>query len=76
MKDSSIRDWRNLYVKELEEKRKMAKIGEEVSVTTLSTKKRGKPPLLGERLDIHLQQLILNMRSRGTPVGTRSWAMV
>ena len=48
----------------------MAKIGEEVSVTTLSTKKRGKPPLLGECLDIHFQQPILNMRSRGTPAGT------
>ena len=51
-----------LNVKELEE---MVKMVEEVLVTTLLTKKRDKPPLLGKRLDIHLQQLILSMRLRG-----------
>jgi len=51
-----------LNVKELEE---MAKIVEEVLVTTLLTNKHDKPPLLGKRLDIHLQQLVLSMRLRG-----------
>ena len=39
-------------------------------VATLPAKKRGRPPLLGERLDGYLQQLIKSMRERGTPIGT------
>ena len=70
LKESSIRDRRNLYQKELAERSKMAKIGEEVCVDALPGKKRGKPPLLGEKLDGHLQEIILGMRSRGTPIGT------
>ena len=41
----------------------MAKIGEEVCVDVLPGKKRRKPPLLGEKLDGHLQEIILGMRS-------------
>ena len=70
LKESSVRDWRNSYQKELAERSKMAKIGEEVCVDALPGKKRGKPPLLGEKLDGHLQEIILGMRSRGTPIGT------
>lgn len=70
LKESSVRDWRNLYCKDLEEKRKKAKIGEAVCVDALPVKKRGKPPLLGEKLDKQLQQMIGDMRSRGTPIGT------
>ena len=40
----------------------MAKIGEEVCVDALPGKKRGKPPLLGETLDGHLQEIILSHR--------------
>ena len=32
--------------------------------------KRGKLPLLGEKLDGHLQQLILSMKARGVLIGT------
>jgi len=41
-------------------------------VVRLSSKKHGKlpPPLLGEKLDGYLQQLILSMRFRGVTIGT------
>ena len=39
-------------------------------MTELPSKKRGKPPLLIEKLDWCLQQLILSMRSREVPIGT------
>ena len=45
-------------------------MGEEVIVDVLPSKKRGRPVLLGEKLDKHLQQLIITMRMRGTPIGT------
>ena len=46
------------------------KVGEEVFIDALPSKKLGKPPLLGEKLDCHLLDKILAMRSRGTPIGT------
>ena len=39
-------------------------------VTALSSKKRGRPVLLGPKFDEHLQHLLIGMRARGTPVGT------
>ena len=50
--------------------RKEVKVEESVTVDSLPSKKRGKPPLLGPKLDTHLQQLIGDMRSRGTAIGT------
>ena len=44
LKESSARDWRNLYCRDLEEKQKKAKIEEAVCVDAFPTKKRGKPP--------------------------------
>ena len=35
-KDSNARDWQNLYIRELQEKHKKAKIGEIVCVNALS----------------------------------------
>ena len=40
LKESTVRDWRNSYQKELAERSKMAKIGEEVCVDALPGKKR------------------------------------
>ena len=36
----------------------------------LPGKKHRKPPLLGEKLDGHLQEIIIGMRSRGASIGT------
>ena len=48
----------------------MARIREEVCIDALPGKKCGKPQLLGEKLDGHLQEFIIGIRSRGTPIGT------
>ena len=56
--ESSVRDWRDLYRRELTIKSKEVKVGEEICVDALPSKKRGKPPLLGEKLDCHLQEKI------------------
>ena len=37
-------------------------MGEEICINALPLKKREKPPLLGEKLDCHLQEKILGMR--------------
>ena len=70
LKRSTVRDWRNLYLKELCAKKKLAKAGEEVLVKTFTFKRQGRPPLLGVKLDKYLQQLVTVMRSRETPIWT------
>ena len=69
-KDSSVRDWKKLYEKELKERCKLAKLGEVVEVVTLPVKVHGRPTLLGEKLDKYLQQMIADMHSRRTPIGS------
>ena len=66
LKESSVRDWKKAYEKELNKKCLCAKPGVEILVTSLPSKKRGRPPLLGEKLDKYLQEIIVHMRSRGT----------
>ena len=71
LKESTVRDWRNLYLMELKEKVKVAgRVSEEVVVTALPVKKRGRPPIIGVKLDRILQDMIIAMRQRGTPIGT------
>ena len=70
MKESSIRDWKKLYEKELHDKSKSAKPAEDITVIALSERKRGRPPILVEKLDTYLRSYITAMRSRGTPVGS------
>ena len=51
LKQSIVRDWRNLYLKELRAKKKLTKAGEEVLVKTLTFKRQGRSPLLGATTD-------------------------
>ena len=69
VKESSVRDWKKLYEKELKERLRSAGV-EEVRVESLPGKTRGRPPLLGEKLDKYLQEIITEMRSRGTAIGS------
>ena len=39
-------------------------------MTTLPERKRGRPPLLGEKLDTYFKGYITAMRAIGTPVGS------
>ena len=70
VKESSVRDWKKMYEKELRYKCKGAEPGQEIVVDVLPVKKRGRPPLLGEKLDKYLQEIIIAMRGRGTPIST------
>ena len=72
VKESSIRDWKKLYKKELKVKLKEAERGESatVAVHSLPFKKRGKLPLLGFKLDTLLQERIVAIRTRGTPINS------
>ena len=71
VKESSIRDWRRMYEKELKDKKQGAQPGIDIVVSASPLKKRGKPPLLGFKLDKYLQEMFTAMRNRGTPIGTR-----
>ncbi len=70
LKESSVRDWKTLYEKQLKKLIEQARPEDKV-VESLATKKRGRPPLLGSTtLDKNLQEIIVSLRSRGTPIGT------
>ena len=69
VKETSVKDWKKAYGKELKERCKCAAL-EDVRVESLPCKKCGRPPLLSEKLDKYLQELIVEMRSRGTPIGS------
>jgi len=61
-----VRNWRDAYLKEVRELRKVTKRGEEIVVAKLPNKKRGQPVLIGERFDKQLQEKLIAMRFRGT----------
>lgn len=70
VKETSIRDWKRAYERELKRKCESSAPGQAVVVKALPVKKRGRPPLLGEKMDKSLQELILSMRGRGSPITT------
>ena len=61
VKETSVWDWKNLYEKELKDKCALAAARETVVVAMLTAKQHRRPPLLGEKLDGYLQQLITSM---------------
>jgi len=70
LEDSRVRDWKKAYKFQLLEKRKSTEPGEAVPVNRLDGKKQGRPPLLGYKLDLKLQERIVAMQERGTPIGS------
>ena len=70
-----MRDWKKIYEKELKSKvsgsiASTSQDGTKVVVDKLPSKKRGRPPLIGEKADEYLKKVIVAMRQRGTPIGT------
>jgi len=47
----------------VEEANQEGKVGEEICIDVVPSKKQGKAPLLGVNLNCHLQEKILGMRS-------------
>ena len=50
-KENSVRGWKRIYEKELRDKRKNATPGKTIKIKSLPSKKQGRPPLLGYKLD-------------------------
>ena len=65
-----MRDWRDAYLKEVLKLQKSAKPGEEIDVAKLPINKRRGPVLIGDKFDKYLQEKLIAMRPRGTPIGT------
>ena len=58
LKESTVRGWMNAYEKELSK-------GEQSSVPTVPTQRRGRPLLLGEELEEQVKAFLLSVRSSG-----------
>ena len=70
LKENTVRDWVKTYKKELQRKRSATEIGDELEVTQLPCKKRGRPYLLREAMDAEVQVIIRSMRDGGAVVNT------
>uniref|UniRef100_A0A1X7V738 Uncharacterized protein n=1 Tax=Amphimedon queenslandica TaxID=400682 RepID=A0A1X7V738_AMPQE len=73
-KENTVRDCRDLYLKELKKKRTAASVditkSGEIKVTHFTGKRRGRPLLLGEEFDKQVQEYLLFLRERGAVVNT------
>ena len=67
LKESSVRTWRNSYKEELSRKRK---IKDDSDIAELPQKKKGRPLLIGNKLDDQVKSYIQYLRTKGTPVNT------
>ena len=70
LKENTVRDWVKAYSRELGRKRTSTEIGDDLVVTELPGKKRGRPFLLGEKIDSEVQTIIRSMRDNGAVVNT------
>ena len=64
---STIRGLKKVYLEEMSRKRKA---GEDMTITSLPAKRRGRPLLLGEELDQKVQQYLRAIRESGGAVST------
>ena len=67
LKESSVRMWKNSYQTELSQKRKVKDDGD---ILELPQKKKGRPLLLGDKLDDQVKSYVRYLRTKGTPVNT------
>ena len=66
IKGSSVQTWKGKYLAEVSRKRKAGDMND-LTVTCLPVKKRGRPLLLGEKLDTEVQSYIRAVREGGGP---------
>ena len=69
VKESSVRTWKTKYRQELERKKRSGEKSD-LRVQKLPVKKRGKPLLLGEKLDDEVKCYIRTVRERGGVITT------
>ena len=70
LRENTVRDWVKAYRKELGRKRTLTEIGDDLAVTELPAKKRGRPLLLGKKIDAEIKAIITAMRDNGAVVNT------
>ena len=70
LKETTVQDWVKSYQKELQKKRTSSEPGCDLVVSELPGKKRGRPFLLGEKIDVEVQTIIRAMRDSGAVVNT------
>ena len=68
LKESTIRTWKTKYLAEVNLKKQSGEL--DVSVTSLCTKKRGRPLMLGEKLDKEVQYYLKAVREGGGVITT------
>lgn len=68
LNESTVRGFKMAYLDEVNRKRKADE--DDISVTKLPTKKRGRPVLLGAELDTIVQQYIMKLRQNKATVNT------
>ena len=66
--ESTVRGFKKSYLNELRAKRLREE--EDLTVEELPLKKRGRPLLLGKKLDEAVQQYIIKLREHGCPINT------
>ena len=71
LKESSVRDWKKLYLSEVAAiQQSKVGTGEPVTIVELPEKPKGRPPLLGVKLDQKVQLLIKDIRLRGACINS------
>lgn len=65
-----MRDWVKIYNKELRIKSASTDIGKDLAVMKLLSMRRGRPCLLGEKIDTEFQTMLKAMRHSGAVVNT------
>ena len=63
---STVRGFKKMYQEELAKRREAGDI--DVCVKKLTTKKQGRPVVLGERLDSMVQSYVLSLREKGCAI--------
>ena len=70
LKKNTVRDWVKVYNKELRSKSASTDIGNDLVVIKLPSKRRGRPCLLGEKIDAEVQTILRAMCDNGAVVNT------
>ena len=68
LKESSVHTWKSAYTLEIKKRRREGH--NDLSVKTLHEKKRGRPLLLGDELDMQVRAYLTTLRENGAVVNT------
>lgn len=70
LKETSVRRFKDIYIRELRQKRALLPDVADIQIDELPTKKRGRPTLLLEELEVQLKAYLTTLRDNGGVVNT------